>query len=106
MRSILAANALMRAIPILPALPPEYERIRISHLEKPDFGIADIRRMLSAIYTTNLARSSSTKGIAGREAAMPVAEDNRRNIICHYCERAGHFKNTCPLRAKHEQQRQ
>ena len=62
--------------------------------------------MISAIYAANLARSSSTKGIAGRGAAMPAVEDNRRDIICHYCERAGHFKNTCPLRAKHEQQRQ
>ena len=83
------------------ALPPEYERIRTSHLEKPDFGIADIRGMMSAIYAANLARSSSTTGIAGQ----PVAEDSRRDIICHYCERAGHFNNTCPLHAKHEQQR-
>ena len=88
------------------ALPPEYERIRTSHLEKPDFRIADIRRMMSAIYAANLARSSSTKGIAGRGAAMSAAEDNRRDITCHYCERPRHFKNTCPLRAKHEQQRQ
>ena len=62
--------------------------------------------VLSAIYATNLARSSSTMGIARRGTAMPAEEDNRRDIICHYCERASHFKNTCPLRAKHEQQRQ
>ena len=91
---------------ILQAFPPEYERIHTFRLGKPDFGIADIRRMMSAIYAANLARSSSTKGIAGRGAAMPAAEDNCRDIICHYCERAGHFKNTCPLRVKHEQQRQ
>ena len=90
---------------ILQALPPEYERIRTSHLEKPDFGVADLRRMMSAIYAANLARSSPTTGIAGRGSAMPVAEDNRRDIICHYCERVDHFKNTCPS-AKHEQQRQ
>ena len=91
---------------ILQALPPEYERIRTSHFEKPDFGIADIRRMMSAIYTANLARSSPTTGIAGRGAAMPAAEDNRGDIICHYCKRVDRFKNTCPLRAKHERQRQ
>ena len=91
---------------ILQALPPEYERIRTSHLEKPDFGIADIRRMMSAIYAANLARSSSMTVIAGRGAAMPAAENNRRDIICHYCERAGNLNNTCPLRAKHEQPRQ
>ena len=74
---------------ILQALSPEYERIRTSHLGKPDFGIANIRRMMSAIYAANLVRSSSTTGIAGRGAAMPTVEDNRRDIICHYCERAG-----------------
>ena len=73
---------------ILQAIPPEYERIRTSHLEKPDFGIADIRRMMSAIYAVNFARSSSTTGIAGYGAAMSAAEDSRRDIICHYCERA------------------
>ena len=86
---------------ILQALPPEYERIRTSQLEKPDFGIADIRRMVSAIHAANLARSRSATGIARRGAAMLAAEDNRRDIICHYCERAGHFKNMCPYRAKH-----
>ena len=89
-----------------PALPPEYERIRTSYLEKTDVGIADIRRIVSAIYAVNLASSSSTTGIARRRAAMPAAENNRRYIICHYCENAGRFKNTCPLRAKNEQQRQ
>ena len=81
---------------ILQALPPEYERILTSHLDKTDFGVADIRRMMSAIYAVNLARLSLTAGIAGRGAAMPTAEDNYRNITSHYCERAGHFKNTCP----------
>ena len=80
--------------------------MRTSHLEKPDFGIANIHRTMPAIYAANFARSSSTTEIAGRGAAMPAAEDNRKDIICHYCERAGHFKKTCPLRAKHEQQRQ
>ena len=86
---------------ILQALPPEYERIRTSHFEMPDFGIADIRRMMSAIHAANLARSRSTTRIARRGAAMPAAEDNDRDIICHYCERADYFKNMCPLRAKH-----
>ena len=86
---------------ILQALLPEYGRIRTSHLEKPDFGIADIRRMMPAIYAVNLVRSSSTTGIEGG-GAMAAAEDNRRDITCHYCKHAGHFKNTCPLRAKYE----
>ena len=56
---------------ILQDLPPEYERIRTSHFEKPDFGIADIRRMMSAIYAANLSRSSSTTGIMGPGAPCP-----------------------------------
>ena len=90
---------------ILQALPAEYERIRTSHLEKSDFRIADIRRMMPAIYAANLARSSSMTGNTRRGAAMSAAEDNRRDIICHYRKCVGHFRNTCPLRAKHEQQR-
>ena len=108
MSSILAVNASRRTDPpegptdrqlediILQALPPEYKRIRTSHLENPEVGIDDIRRMMSAIVAANFARSSSMTGIAGRGAAMPAAEDNRRDIICHYCERTGHFKNTYP----------
>ena len=67
---------------ILHALPPEYERIRTSHLEMHDFGITDICRMMSAIYAANLAHSSSTTGIAGRGVTIPAPEDKRRDIIC------------------------
>ena len=82
---------------ILHNLSPEYERIRIFHLEKTDFGITDIRRMLSAIYATNLTRSSSSKGIAGRVAPMTAVERDRSCIICHYCERnAATFRKTAP----------
>ena len=63
---------------VLQTLPPEYERIRTSHLEKTNFGIADIRSMMNAMYTIDPASSSSTTGIAGRGAVMPAAEDNRR----------------------------
>ena len=59
---------------ILQALPPEYERIRTSYLEKPDFGIADIHRMMSAIYAANLARSSLTTGLRG--AGLPCPRKN------------------------------
>ena len=54
---------------ILQALPPNYERIRTSNLKKSGFGIADICRMMSAIYAAK-ARLSSTTGIARRGAAM------------------------------------
>ena len=65
---------------ILQARPPECERIGTSQIAKPDFGIADIRRMISAINAANLARSSSTTGTAGRGAAIPAAKDNSRDM--------------------------
>ena len=42
---------------ILQALPSEYERIRQIHIERRDFGLADIRRMVATIYADNLSRS-------------------------------------------------
>ena len=62
---------------ILQALPPEYGRFRTSHLEKPDFGIADIRRMKSAIYAANLNpfelddRDCGTRGCHVRGRRQP-----------------------------------
>lgn len=56
--------------------------------------IADIRRTMSAIYMANLDRSNSSKGIAGRETAMPVVERDRRDIICRYCERSSHIQKS------------
>ena len=57
---------------ILQCLPPEHGRIRQTYFEREDFNLADIRRMMSKIYTDNLARSNSdsSKGIAGRGVAM------------------------------------
>ena len=67
---------------ILQALSLEYDRIRQTHLQRRDFDLADIRRMMAAIYADNLSRSDSSKGIAGRGAA--------------------HFKTKYPLRIKHQ----
>ena len=57
---------------ILQYLPPEYNRIRQMHFEREDCNLADVRRMVSKIYTDNLARSNSdlSRGIAGRGVAM------------------------------------
>ena len=51
---------------------------------------------MSAIYTANLVRSSSTTEIAGRGATMLAAENHRKDIIFHYCERAGHLRTRVP----------
>ena len=91
---------------ILQALPPENKAIRQAHLERGDFELADIRRMMAAIYADNLARSRSdaVRGIAGRGAAMQAMTRDRNDIKGHICGRIGHFKSKCLLRFKHQQQ--
>ena len=61
---------------MLQALLSEYDRIRQTHLERRDFRLADIRRMMAAIYADNLSRSESSKGIAGRGAAMQAVDQD------------------------------
>ena len=91
---------------ILQALPSEYDRICQTHLERRNFGLADIRRMMAAIYANDLSRSESSKGIAGRGAAMSAVDRDRTSALCHYCDQFGHFKRKCPLRIKHKQRQQ
>ena len=71
---------------ILQALPSEYDRIRQTHFETRDFGLADICRMMTSIYADNLSRSESSKGIAGRGAAMQGVDRNCTSVLCHYCD--------------------
>ena len=66
---------------ILQALPSEYDRIRQTQLERRDFGLADICRMMVAIYTDNLSRSESSKGIAGRHAAIQAVDLDRTSVV-------------------------
>ena len=59
------------------ALPSEYDPIRQIHLERRDYGLADIRPMMSAIYAENLSRSESSEGIAGRGTPMQAVDRDR-----------------------------
>ena len=91
---------------ILQALPPEYKAIDQAHLERGDFRLGDIRRMMAAIYADNLARSRSdaVRGIAGRGAAMQAMTRDYNDTNCHVCDRVGNFKRKCPRRFKLQQQ--
>ena len=89
---------------ILQALSSEYDRICQNHLERRDFDFADIHRMMASIYADNLSRLESSKGFAGRGAAMQTVERDPTNVLCHYCDLFGHFKRKYPLRIKHQQQ--
>ena len=90
---------------LLEALPPEYKAIRQIHLERGDFGLADIRRIMAAIFADNLARSRSDsfRGIVGLGAAMQAKSRDRNDIKCHFCGR-DHVKIKCPLRVKQQQE--
>ena len=82
----------------LQALPSEYDRIRQTHPERRDFGLADIPRMMAAIYVDNLSHSESSKGVAGRGAAMQAVDrDHTTRVLYHYCDQFGHFKRKYPL---------
>ena len=50
--------------------------------------------MVFAIYAVNLARSRSSKEIAGHGVAMSAVERDRSDIICHYRERTVHAQKT------------
>ena len=51
---------------ILQALPAEYERVRTASYERRDFHLADIRRMMSALYIDCLSRLNNSLLVAGR----------------------------------------
>ena len=74
--------------------------------EREDCNLADVRRMMSKIYTDNLARSNSdsSRGIAGRGVAMQAIGPDLSNINCHDYNKFGHYKNDCTeFKAVHQQ---
>ena len=66
-------------------------------LEREDCNLADVRRMMSKIYTDNLAcsNSNSSRGIAGRGVAMQAIGPDLSNLNCHDYNKFGHYKNDC-----------
>ena len=89
---------------IFQVLPSEYDRIRETHLERKHFGLADIHRIMAAIYADNLFLSESSKDIAGRGAAMQEVDRDCTSVRCHYCDQFRLFKRKFPRRIKHQQQ--
>ena len=88
---------------LLQALSPDYESIRRAHLERRDFGLADIRRMMAAIYADNLSsRSITTTGIAGPGVAMKTMDRDLSDVHCHNCSTFGHYRRNCPNRRKQQ----
>ena len=46
---------------VLQALPAEYERVRTVSMERRDFHLAGIRRVMSALYINSVSRSNSSR---------------------------------------------
>ena len=75
---------------ILQVLPAEYERVHTASYERRDFHLADIRRMMSALYIDYLSRSKNPPLVAGRGVAMRATGGDDSTIKCHYCGNPGH----------------
>ena len=80
---------------ILQALPAEYERVRTASYERRDFHLADIRRMMIALYTDCLSRPNNSHLVAGRRVAMQATGGDDSTIKCHYCGNPGHRQKNC-----------
>ena len=80
---------------ILQALPAEYERVRTASYERWDFHLADIRRMMSALYIDCLFRPNDSLLVAGRRVTMQATGGDDRTIKCHYCGNPGHRQKNC-----------
>ena len=80
---------------ILQALPAEYERVRTASYERRDFHLADIRRMMSALYIDCLSRPNNSLLVAGRGVAMQATGGDNSIIKCHYCGNPGHRQKNC-----------
>ena len=82
---------------ILLSLPAEYERACTASYERRDFHLADIQRMMSALYIDCLFRPNNFPLVAGRGVAMQATGGDDSAIKCHYCGNPGHRqKNVSP----------
>ena len=80
---------------ILQSIPAEYERVRTASYERRDFHLADIRRMMNALYIDCLSRPNNSPLVAGRWVAMQATGGDDSAIKCHYCGNLGHCLKNC-----------
>ena len=80
---------------ILQAIPAEYERVHTASYERRDFHLADIRRMMSALYIDCLSRPNKSPLVASRGDAIQATEGDDSAIKCHYCGNPVHRQKNC-----------
>ena len=69
---------------ILQAFPAVYERVRTASYKRRDFHLADIRRMMSALYIDCLSCPKNSLLVAGRGVTMQATGGDDSTIKCHY----------------------
>ena len=80
---------------ILRAIPAKYERVRTASYERRYFHLADIRRIMSALYINCLSRPNNSPLVAGRGVAMQATGGDDSAIKCHYYDNPGHRQKNC-----------
>ena len=80
---------------IFQAIPAEYERVRTASYERRGFHLADIRRMMSALYIDCLSRPNNSSLVVGRGVAMQATGGDDSAIKYHYCGNLGHRQKNC-----------
>ena len=76
---------------------PECDSIRQIHLQREDYNLANIPRMMSKIYADNFARSKSdsSRGSAERGVATKAIGQDLINTNPLYWNKFGYSKNDC-----------
>ena len=80
---------------ILQALLAEYDRVGTASYEKRDFHLADIQRMLSALYIDCLSRPNNSLLVADRGVAIQATGGDDSTIKYLYCGNPGHRQKNC-----------
>ena len=81
---------------LLQDLSPDYKSVRRAHIERREFGLVDVRRMMVVIYVDNLSlRSTTSAGIAGPGAAMKAIARDFSDVQCHECSIFGACNRKC-----------
>ena len=74
---------------ILQTFPAEYERACTASYERRDSHLADIRRMMSALYIDCLSRLNNSPLVVVRGVAMHLTGGGDSPVNCHYCSNLG-----------------
>lgn len=90
---------------LLQAVLPEYKGTRREHIEMWDFALADIRRMIAAIYANSPScRSIASTGIVGLGAAIQTMDQGLSKFRCNNYSMLDHYRRNCPNRCKQHHQ--